>query len=1597
MMNTKHKSLLTMLLFLVAVCCLWADPEIEVTWSEEIGYPDVIDWTWAYEDIFVGEPYPIPVMVRNVGDENLVVEEITCEIPFFRADPDNFILEPDEQRSVDFIFESDEAGEFEAEMHIVWNSPDGEDFVITVFGHAFEPPNHEWPIAIEEELFVGQVSEHVFNISNDRDEALRFVIEHEIISEPERALGPHRDDAGDVIFEFNLTRTWMGGFDWDADNDVMWVACYDPAYIQAFSYDGEEEVERIFDRNLNEHSIGIGYMDGIIYTNWWPRRIIYRYNTEGENIGNIQTVIYNIMDFAHSDENCWLLVLDGNRNIYVLSVEDDYRRVGLIHGELLREQVEDRWFCSICWVDVHSDGQLWLGTQGRAWQFSVDDEWNPELVGSFDTQADNQWCAIGHDGVNIWRPVSPGSRMVNVYDDGNREFTWLSYEPIEGEIEPFGDIDIIITLSAVGCVDGLYEAEIHILSNNPDDPDWVIPVEMHVTGAPDIFIYWDQEDWPALIDWNLAYDEIYNGGHYDFVVTVSNEGTDELEVADIFSDHDYFAADPNEFSLGIGEEREVTFTFNADEAGEFGAVMTIVSNDPDEREFRIELHAEALEAPVLAVDPEDGFDEFINQNEEVEFILNLANEGNNELRYEIYHEIEEQPEPDGDGGGIDEVPSPSPRRDDLGDVLTELHLEHIWATGFDWDPDHEIMWTAHYDPPFITGYRYDSAEIEEVVFDRSLNPRTIGIGYNDGIIYTNNWGEMFINRYDRDGNSLRDKRVGYHPTDFAHSRENNWLIVLGDDCIIHFLDIDNDYEEIGRIEGIRDLIEDRLFQSICWVDDHRNGQLWVGAINYVGQLCVDEEFNAELVHGFNFRSDHIFNAIGHDGVNVWRVVNAGENTVLIFDDGVDEIHWIDIEPREGTIEPGADIDVFLTINLPRGGYYEAELVINSNDPAQSELIVPVIMQAEGYPAAITWSEEFGYPDELDFDEAHQDIHVGASYPVPVLIYSGDINDLTIEAIESNHEYFRAEPDQLIVNRDEDVEILIVFEPLEPSEFEGVITFTTDDPDEEVFEIQVHGSVEGALELAHFDDFVVTENRHHLRVDRLTLNDEAILTGWEVGVFTPEGILAGGGVWISRARLEMDAYGDDPDTDVIDGFQADELMRFLVWDPETEEERNTRLTVDSGTRHWELNSESTLTLEIDSELFSFFLREGWNLMSINITPDRERYRYRGEGPDFGEMLWPYVDDITLAKDEDGRFYVPAFGPFCNIPFWNLTEGYHFKMHRDVEMSWYGEPIPADTDIPIEEGWNYIAYYPDYPLDASAPDFYVLSPIIEHVLIAKDGDGRFMAPEFNFSGMLPWQIGQGYQVKVDEDVVLNYPEEEEIVNRQSSIIDHQSSIINHQLSIDNGQWATPTLTGENMSVLVTAVTGIETAEGDQIAAFSLDNRLVGVGTIDADGRCGLSVWGDDPSTEEVDGLRSGDEFTLKMWNAQRNVNCQLVWAVWANNYSPIPFDNRLIYNTDDFTALEAAVIAAVPEECFLSEAYPNPFNSIARLTYGLPETVYISIRVYDTKGRLIETLIDGEDRAGYHTVIWDGRFVASGIYFIRMESSEFKAVRKVTLLK
>lgn len=89
--------------------------------------------------------------------------------------------------------------------------------------------------------------------------------------------------------------------------------------------------------------------------------------------------------------------------------------------------------------------------------------------------------------------------------------------------------------------------------------------------------------------------------------------------------------------------------------------------------------------------------------------------------------------------------------------------------------------------------------------------------------------------------------------------------------------------------------------------------------------------------------------------------------------------------------------------------------------------------------------------------------------------------------------------------------------------------------------------------------------------------------------------------------------------------------------------------------------------------------------------------------------------------------------------------------------------------------------------------------------------------------------------------------------------------------------------------------------------------------------------------------------------------------------------------------------LPEKFMLAQNYPNPFNPSTRISFGLPQNVKATLKVYDMLGREVATLLGGELSAGNHEAVFDASGLSSGIYIYRLTAGEFIETKRMNLLK
>jgi hypothetical protein len=93
----------------------------------------------------------------------------------------------------------------------------------------------------------------------------------------------------------------------------------------------------------------------------------------------------------------------------------------------------------------------------------------------------------------------------------------------------------------------------------------------------------------------------------------------------------------------------------------------------------------------------------------------------------------------------------------------------------------------------------------------------------------------------------------------------------------------------------------------------------------------------------------------------------------------------------------------------------------------------------------------------------------------------------------------------------------------------------------------------------------------------------------------------------------------------------------------------------------------------------------------------------------------------------------------------------------------------------------------------------------------------------------------------------------------------------------------------------------------------------------------------------------------------------------------------------------VSTQIPKEYKLSQNYPNPFNPVTKINYALPNSGFVTLKVYDMLGREVVKLISENKVAGNYSVDFNASNLTSGVYFYRLEVNGFIDTKKMLLIK
>ncbi len=83
--------------------------------------------------------------------------------------------------------------------------------------------------------------------------------------------------------------------------------------------------------------------------------------------------------------------------------------------------------------------------------------------------------------------------------------------------------------------------------------------------------------------------------------------------------------------------------------------------------------------------------------------------------------------------------------------------------------------------------------------------------------------------------------------------------------------------------------------------------------------------------------------------------------------------------------------------------------------------------------------------------------------------------------------------------------------------------------------------------------------------------------------------------------------------------------------------------------------------------------------------------------------------------------------------------------------------------------------------------------------------------------------------------------------------------------------------------------------------------------------------------------------------------------------------------------------------LAQNYPNPFNPTTKISFSIPESGIVNLKIYDLLGGEVAELINSEMKTGNHSINFDASNLSSGMYFYKIETGSYSQTRKMMLLK
>lgn len=371
-----------------------------------------------------------------------------------------------------------------------------------------------------------------------------------------------------------------------------------------------------------------------------------------------------------------------------------------------------------------------------------------------------------------------------------------------------------------------------------------------------------------------------------------------------------------------------------------------------------------------------------------------------------------------------------------------------------------------------------------------------------------------------------------------------------------------------------------------------------------------------------------------------------------------------------------------------------------------------------------------------------------------------------------------------------------------------------------------------------------------------------------------------------------------------------------------------------------------------------IQEGWSIISGYINPIQ---------PDMIDIFSEIDSMILIVKNGAGDAYLPSFG-INTIGDWKVEQGYKVKSTDSTTLNMGCEQVsPSTTPIVLPVGWSIISYLRTTSQDAVA----AVSNIADNLLLMKNSSGNAYIPSFDINTIGDLLPGQGYQVKMNLPDTLYYPDNSKTSPITSRYI--KPLLPSHfQLPGNTGHNATVIIPVEGTSGLIT---------GDEIGIYGKNGMVAGAAVYEGS-NVAVTIWGDDPTTDRIDGLSIAEDFIYRVWrnSEQTEFNVEVSYQTGEG-----------VYENDGISVLKKFNL--IGPSASSVRIYPNPFNETLSLEFNLQEREYIRIRILDVLGKEVLETTQTELASGTSNFTLNLGYLTSGLYFCEIKSNSLSISRRI----